>query len=109
MLPVIERGQSVDGKLAWLVGVSLVSVDGSQNSFGDYFAIHFQLADVLKRSTCWSYASFTATISAGSRDRFWSGGLTWDMMSARETAVQALGRGKKPRDKQGNLALTSRG
>jgi hypothetical protein len=26
-----------------------------------------------------------------------------------ENGVQALGRGKKPRDEQGNLALTSRG
>ena len=37
--------------LAQFVGVPLASFDGSQNSSGDDFAIYFQLADVLKRST----------------------------------------------------------
>jgi hypothetical protein len=50
MLPVIERGQSLDGTLASFVGVPLTRFYGSQNSSGNDFAVHFQLADVLKRS-----------------------------------------------------------
>jgi len=52
MLPVIGRGQSIDGTRAQFVGVPLASFYGSQNSPGDDLAIHLQLADILKRSTC---------------------------------------------------------
>jgi hypothetical protein len=39
MLPAIERGQSMDGALAWSVGVPLPGFCGLQNTPGDDFAI----------------------------------------------------------------------
>jgi hypothetical protein len=51
MLSIIERGHPVDSMLAQFVGIPFASFYGSKNSSGDDFAIHLQLADVLKRST----------------------------------------------------------
>jgi hypothetical protein len=76
------------------VGVSLASFYGSQDSSGDYFAIYFQLADVLKRSTC-QVVCLTAIISAGLRERFGKGGLTLGMMSPHKPAGANLGCDKK--------------
>jgi hypothetical protein len=52
MLPIVERGQSVDSTLAQFVGVTLTALRGLQYSSGNDFAIHFQLTDVLERLTC---------------------------------------------------------
>jgi hypothetical protein len=42
----------MDGTLTQFVGVSLAGFSGPQNTPGDDFAIHLQLADILKRLTC---------------------------------------------------------
>jgi hypothetical protein len=52
MLPIVERGQSMDSTLAQFVGVPLAALCSLQNSPGNDFAIHFQLTDILKRLTC---------------------------------------------------------
>ncbi|UPT87256.1 hypothetical protein HAP41_0000045220 [Bradyrhizobium barranii subsp. apii] len=52
MLPIVERGQSMDGTLAQLVGIAFAVACCLHNSPGNDFPIYLQLADVLKRSTC---------------------------------------------------------
>lgn len=52
MLPVVERGQPMDGTLTQLVGIPLAVACSLHNSSGNDFPIYFQLTDVLKRSTC---------------------------------------------------------
>ncbi|TFV78646.1 hypothetical protein E4K64_05525 [Bradyrhizobium frederickii] len=51
MLPVVERGQSMDGTLAQLVGIALAVACSLHNSPGYDLSIYLKLADVLKRST----------------------------------------------------------
>jgi hypothetical protein len=39
MLPIIERGQSLDRMFAQFAGIPLTRFDGSQNTSGDDFAV----------------------------------------------------------------------
>jgi hypothetical protein len=52
MLPIVERGQSMDGTLAQLADIALAVARSLHNSPGNDFPIYLELADVLKRSTC---------------------------------------------------------
>ena len=52
MLPIVERGQSMDSTLTEFVGVPLAAACGLQNSPGNDFAIYLKVTDFLKRSTC---------------------------------------------------------
>jgi hypothetical protein len=76
---------------------------------GDYFAIHFQLADILKRLTCQ-----VVCLVYGDHLRWIEGeivekliGIGHDVSS--ENGGAGSDAAKRPRDEQGNLALTSRG
>ena len=51
MLPIVVRGQSMDSALAQFIGVALTALCNPQNPPGNDFAVHFQLADILKRPT----------------------------------------------------------
>jgi hypothetical protein len=51
-LPIVGRGQSTDSALAQSACVPLAAPRSLQNSPGNDFAIHFQLADILERVTC---------------------------------------------------------
>jgi|ERR1035437_780579 hypothetical protein len=52
MLPIVARRQSMDGTLAQFIGVPFAALCGLQDSYGNDFAIHFWLTDILKRLTC---------------------------------------------------------
>lgn len=48
MLPIVARGQSMDGALAKFAGVPFAALRGLKNSCGDDFVVHFRLTDILK-------------------------------------------------------------
>ena len=108
MLPIIGRGQSMDGMLEYFVVVPIASLVGSQYSSGDYFAFYFQLADVLKRSTrqvvCLAYSDHLRWIEGEILEVRINIGHDVFLVNWRVRALK-----KKPRDEQGNLALTPRG
>jgi hypothetical protein len=47
MLPIVVRGQSLDSALAQFIGVALAAFRSPQDSPGNDFAVHLQLADIL--------------------------------------------------------------
>jgi hypothetical protein len=51
MLPIVARGQSMDGALAKFAGVPFAALGGLKNSCGDDFAVHLRLTDIQKHLT----------------------------------------------------------
>jgi hypothetical protein len=51
MLPIVARGQSMDGTLAKFAGVPFAALRGLKNPCGDDFAVHLRLTDIQKHLT----------------------------------------------------------
>jgi hypothetical protein len=51
MLPIVARGQSMDGTLAKFAGIPFAALRGLKNSRGDDFAVHLRLTDIQKHLT----------------------------------------------------------
>ena len=51
MLPIVARGQSMDGALAKFAGVPFAALRGLTNSCCDDFAVHLRLTDIVERLT----------------------------------------------------------
>jgi hypothetical protein len=51
MLPIVARGQAMDGTLAKFAGIPFPALGGLKNSCRDDFAVHLRLTDILEHLT----------------------------------------------------------